>query len=105
GYIVQNVNQPPSLPKNVEAYPMTMEDGSSAIELDWEPGYIPSAKYEIYRYIEADPTGTHYHRIATVSGSETQFTHTNLEPGTMYYYCMRAIDKNGVATGYSEPIA
>ena len=105
GYIVQDVSQPPSLPKNIEVSPVTEEDGTAAIDLAWEAGYIPAAKYEIYRYIEADPSGQHYHRIATVSGSETVFRHTGLQPGTTYSYCMRAIDKNGVATGYSEPVA
>lgn len=100
-YVVQGVQEPPSLPVNFSA--SSGLDGKS-VDLTWEPGYTAAAKYEISRYLENAPQK--YFSRGTVSGDQTNFTDTLVEPGKLYKYCIRALGSNSNdASAYSEPVA
>ena len=52
-YLVQNVQQPPSKPQNLEA----TEVGTHSVKLEWESGFSTAAQYEVYRYMPNNTSG------------------------------------------------
>lgn len=101
-YLVQNVKQPPSLPKNVEAVAET-----DSITLTWDAGFNSAAQYEVWRYLPN--TDDPYYYVGAVLGSDRQengryqFEITGLTPGLAYHYCLRAVEE-GKYSAYTEPL-
>lgn len=105
GYLVRNVVEPPSLPKNIAVDTVTQD----SITLSWEHGARRPVSYEIYQYFEDSVADSGYSLIATLDGEETSFTYEDLEPSSDYTFAIRSVgvDDNGdrVVSEYSSLVA
>lgn len=99
GYIVNSVNQPPSIPQNLTATPDT-----DSVTLEWEPGYNSAVKYEIFRYYPEAQEAYQYVYIATLDGTETSYVCEGLNPSTQYRFSIRSVGDQGLRSGYAEPV-
>ena len=106
-YLVQNVQQPPSKPQNLEA----TEVGTHSVKLEWESGFSTAAQYEVYRYMPNNTSGIKYAILGTVSGvaagegGKYTLTDTKVMPSTQYQYVLKSVGTDGKSTDYTEPLA
>ena len=98
GYLVSNVSQPPSVPQDLTAMP-----DQNSVTLTWDHGHSSAVEYEIFRYFP-DDTGAKYYSVGTVNGSEDTFVYQGLNPGTRYYFSIRAVGADGLCSKYAEPV-
>ena len=98
-YLVQNVQQPPSKPQNLEA----TEVGTHSVKLEWESGFSTAAQYEVYRYMPNNASGIKYAILGTVSGvaagegGKYTLTDTKVMPSTQYQYVLKSVGTDGKA--------
>ncbi len=83
GYLVQNVEAPPSPARNLSVTDIETD----SLTLQWESGARSAEEYRIYRL--RDTTYAPYVLMGTVSGTETQFRVENLVPDTSYTFVVR----------------
>lgn len=97
GYLVKNVQEPPSLPENIAVDTVTRD----SITLGWGHGFRKPLYYEVYQYFEDSVADSGYSLIATLDGDETSFTYEDLEPNSEYTFALRAVgqDENGNRIG------
>ena len=81
--------------------------GSSEIDLNWTNNSLVASGFEVLRGLTADSLT----QDATLSGGQTNFSDTNLSPGTEYFYAIEALT-NGlpstpsrVSSAYTQPSA
>ena len=102
GYLVKNVIEPPSLPKDIAVDTVTKD----SVTLSWEHGARKPLQYEVYQYFEDSVADDGYSLIATLDGDETSFTYENLKADSDYTFAIRSIgvDENGdrCASQYSS---
>ena len=83
----------PGAPRNLRA----AADGSSVIELEWDPplsdGGAPITGYEIE--VSSDAGGTWTQLIANTRSTTTAYRHRSLAPGTTRHYRIAAINSDG----------
>ena len=73
---------------------------STALSISWQDNSINETGF----YVERSTDGKIYTRIATVAANGTLFSDGSLNPGTKYYYRVRAINSTG-ASGFSNILA
>lgn len=105
-YLVQNVQQPPSKPQNLEA----KEVDTDRVTLEWESGFSTAAQYQVYRYMPNNAAGEKYALLGTVSGLEANngkytLTDTEVQPSTQYQYVLKSVGTDGRSTDYTDPLA
>ena len=84
--------QPPEAP-----YPHAERNGSTAIDIMWDPPYEDGGGDITSYQIEWSATGVEgtFRSLSSPSASARSYTHTGLTPGTAYYYRMRARNSAG----------
>jgi large repetitive protein len=74
----------------------------TTIRLDWSENPTPQfneTNYEVYQSVQP---GGPYKFIAIVGQNITTYTQTNLNPNTLYYFRVRAINLTGASAGSNE---
>ena len=75
---------------------------ADAVHLTWSPGISPDIRaYKVYRSIN-DSDG--YSEIAQVSAKDTEYSDTDTEMGTIYYYVVAAIGPDDSESDYSNEV-
>ena len=96
-YQLSNVAQRPSMPKNLRVDSVT----SNSVTLKWDP-VVGAGAYKIY---QASTTGDNKKRcIATVPGTATSYTDTNVNPNNIYTYCVQNVSQVGGESIYSTDV-
>ena len=90
---------------NVAPFLYTTPTNDSVV-LNWTarsagPNTASADQYRIYRSTSPEFEGQN--ALVTVSGSLSRYVDTTAQPGTTYYYQIRAIDADGNVGGYSKP--
>ncbi|MDO4869121.1 MAG: fibronectin type III domain-containing protein [Bacillota bacterium] len=104
GYIVTDIDEPLSIPRNVSIESVTKD----TIVVDWEQGYKRPTGYEVYQYIEDPVTGPEYIFLGSTDADTTKFTADKLAPETEYQFSIRAYKHDGSRMEYSmytNPVA
>ncbi len=96
-YVSATVPAAPSTP--LAAPTLTAQAAAGAVQLSWTE-VEGAARYDLWTWTAA----TGWQRISD-SLTGTSYTHENLTAGTTYYYAVRALDANGVASAYSEYVS
>jgi len=85
-----------SAPTNVVAddgqYGNRPATSRTSIKITWT-GVSGAVKYNIYEYLTT--LGGQWDWIGTTRGTETEWTHTGLQPGKSHRYVVRAVDSGG----------
>ena len=101
GYLVQDVQAPPSPAMGLTAESFTTD----SVTLRWSSGIRPAEQYRIYRVRDTAPQ---YVLVGAVQGDQTSFTLTGLRPGETYTYVVRGVsyqaDGTAVESVDSAPI-
>ena len=105
GYLTRlTQTPPPSVPTDITVTGRT----DSSVELQWSEGNRPAAAYDVYR-VRKTNSGLNYMKIGSVSEKKSgmySFTDDNsgdgLSPNKTYYYALKAVSDNGIASAYSE---
>lgn len=84
-----------------ESSPNEYAVSGTQVTIAWEDHSGDELGFKIERKTGSDGL---YREIATVGENVTNFTDIGLQPGTTYYYRVRAYNSNGHST-YSQPIA
>lgn len=96
-YQIKDVAQLPSMPKNLRVDSVT----SNSVTLKWDP-VVGAGAYKIY---QASTTGDNKKRcIATVPGTATSYTDTNVNPNNIYTYCVQNVSQVGGESIYSTDV-
>lgn len=99
GFVVKNVEQPPSPPEDISVDTVTAD----YVTLAWESGYKKAEKYEIYQVFNDGITTNKYSLLDTISGDSSSYTYDGLKPSTEYEFALRSVGTNsGGETVYSE---
>lgn len=99
GFVVKNVEQPPSPPEDISVDTVTAD----SVTLAWESGYKKAEKYEIYQVFNDGITTNKYSLLDTISGDSASYTYDGLKPSTEYEFALRSVGTNsGGETVYSE---
>jgi len=95
-YPFNNDNIAPSIPQN-----LSVISGDQQVQLDWDDNSETDLeKYYIYRNTENN-TGTAT-KITEVQKTNSNYTDTGLTNGTEYYYWIKAVDNQGLESGFSD---
>lgn len=87
---------PPAAPTNLQA----LNGGATTITLSWTGSSSSDVfRYDIYRSTTA---GSGYTTIGSVDAGVTQYSDTNLQTGTPYFYVVRAVDAANNASSFSN---
>jgi hypothetical protein len=73
----------------------------SRVILMWDDASADEAGFEIERREGAEGQ---YQKIGTVGPNVTEYTDTGLQPGTVYYYRIRAYNAQGIYSDYADEI-
>ncbi|MBR0457093.1 MAG: fibronectin type III domain-containing protein [Firmicutes bacterium] len=104
GYIVTEVDEPLSIPRDVRIESVTTD----TIVVDWEQGYKRPTGYEVYQYIDDPVTGSEYVYLGSTDANTTKFTADKLSPETEYQFSVRAykLEESRVEYSmYTNPVA
>ncbi len=93
---IQQLGQPPSAPANLTA--SQVPDSSSILQLSWTNTSNTAQNVAIERKNGANGA---YQQIAVLSGTDSIYFDTGLEPGTQYYYRVQANGSAG-SSDYSN---
>ena len=100
GYLVQNVEAPPSPAANLDVETV----GTDTATLAWQAGTRAAQEYRIYRVFD----NGRYTLLGAVDGSEVRYTLTGLKPGETYTYVVRGVayeaDGDAVESVDSAPV-
>lgn len=74
---------------------------TSALSVAWDP----NTESDVTGYLVSWGTSSHVYSRTQSVGSATEFTATNLAPGTRYYFAVQAISQTGLLSGYSAEVS
>jgi hypothetical protein len=103
GYVVSNVQMPPSPPRNLSIDTVT----DHSITVGWELGGKVADKFEIYQYFDDGITNNPYSFLDSVPGDTTTYTFDGLDPSTTYSLALRSIGRDGtteLVSEFTEPV-